>query len=170
VAALLGQAEQALKASDAAKARVALEAARKRSAEGGAREQAARLGRLDADLALLLELDAVDRFRWTWSENRFPDPAAVAARTRAALRWFGADPDVTWVEEAAARVSASGVSERVVPALDRLLRHEKRAGVRAVLRLLDADPYRGAVRDAVLAGDRAKVAELAGRQAALEQP
>src|SRR5262245_8317284 len=121
VAALLGQAEEALRASDAAKAAVALEAAQKRSTEDGADEQARRLGRLDADLALLRELDGIDQFRWTWAENRFPDPAAVAARTRAALRRFGADPDAVSVEDAAARVSASVVREQVVTALDRLL-------------------------------------------------
>src|SRR5262245_6354539 len=170
VAALLGQAEVALRASDAAKAAVALDAARKRSAEGGADEQGQRLGRLDADLALLRELDGIDQFRWTVVENRWPDPAVVAARTRAALRRFGADPDATSVDEAAARVSASVVRERIVPALDRLLRHEKRAGVRAVLRLVDADPYRDAVRDAALTNDRAKVVELAGKGQALEQP
>src|SRR5262249_36531511 len=87
---------------------------------------------------------------------------------------------------AAARVSASVVRERIVPALDRLLLQENTAGVRAVLnwllrpekssrvravlRLVDADPYRDAVRDAVLANDGAKVVELAGQQAALEQP
>src|SRR5262249_27686307 len=48
-----------------------------------------------ADLALLRDLDAVDQFRWTWLENRFPDPAVVATRTRAALKRFGADPDAT---------------------------------------------------------------------------
>src|SRR5262249_57193550 len=93
-----------------------------------------------------------------------------AARTRAALTRFGADPDAAPAEDAAARVSAWVVRERIVAALDRLLRQEKRAGVRAVLRRVDADPYRDAVRDAVLAGDRAKFAELAGRQAALDQP
>src|SRR5262249_55016897 len=70
VAALLSQAEEALKASDAAKAQVALEAARKRSAEGGADEQGQRLGRLAADLALLRDLGAVDRFRSTPPEHR----------------------------------------------------------------------------------------------------
>jgi tetratricopeptide (TPR) repeat protein len=35
---------------------------------------------------------------------------------------------------------------------------------------VDADPYRDAVRDAVLADDQAKVVELAGQPAALEQP
>src|SRR5262245_29150703 len=85
VAELLGQCEEALRASDAAKAAVALQAARERSAEGGAGEHAERLGRLGADLDLLLALDEVDRFRWTWSESQFPEPTVVAARTRQAL-------------------------------------------------------------------------------------
>src|SRR5262249_8407634 len=93
VAVLLSQCEEALRAHDAAKAAVGLEAARRRSVEAGAQEQAQRLVRLDADLALVHELDGVDRFRWTWSENTFPDGAVVATRTREALRRFGADPD-----------------------------------------------------------------------------
>ncbi len=170
VAALLGQAEEALRADDAAKAAVVLDAARKRSAEGGAEKEAERLGRLAADLALLRDLDAIDQFRWTWAENQFPDPAVVASRTREALSRFGADPDAVSADDATARVSASVVRERIVSALDRLLRYQKTAGVRAVLRRLDADPYRDAVRDAVLANDNwAKLAELAGQSAALEQ-
>src|SRR5262249_39090502 len=82
---------------DAAKAAVALEAARKRTAEGGAERQAERLGRLDADLALLRELDAIDQLRWTQVERHFPDPAVVATRTREALRRFGADPNAASV-------------------------------------------------------------------------
>jgi tetratricopeptide (TPR) repeat protein len=170
VAALLSQAEQALVAGDSAKATVALEAARKRSDEGGAQEQAQRLGGLEDDLKLLRDLDAIDQFRWTWVENKTPDKAAVAKRTREALARFGADPDATAEDEAAARVSASAVRERVVTALHRLLGHEKKAGVRALLRRVDANPYRDAVRDALLAGDAAKFDELARRKAALEQP
>jgi tetratricopeptide (TPR) repeat protein len=170
VAALLGQAEEALKAGDAAKAQVALDAAKQRSAEGGADEEKERLVRLDADLALLRDLDAIDQFRWTWSENQFPDHAVVAKRTREALRRFGADPNAVSADDAAARVSASVVRERIVSALDRLLRQQKTAGVRALLRRVDADPYRDAVRDVVLAHDAAKLAELAGQPTALEQP
>src|SRR5262249_58071223 len=92
VAGLLGQAEAALRASDAAKAAVALDAARKRSAEGGADEQGQRLGRLAADLALLRALDGIDQFRWTWSENQFPDRKVAATRTRDALRRVRARP------------------------------------------------------------------------------
>ena len=168
VAGLLGQAEEALRAGDAAKAAVALEAARKRSAEGGAENEAERLGRLDADLALLRDLDAVDQFRWTPLENKLPDAAAVATRTRDVLKRFGADPASS--DDMTARVSASALRARIVSGLDRMLGQEKADGVRAVLRKVDADPYRDAVRDAVLAGESAKVADLAGRADALEQP
>jgi tetratricopeptide (TPR) repeat protein len=170
VAALLGQAEEALMAGDAAKAAVALEAARERSAEGGAEKEAQRLGRLSADLALLRSLNAVDQFRWTHVDNKRPDPAAVATRTREALARFGADPEAVSVDDAAARLSTSVVRERIVSVLDRLLWHPKRAPVRAVLRRVDSDPYRDKVRDAVLVRDGATVLTLAGQPAALEQP
>jgi tetratricopeptide (TPR) repeat protein len=170
VAALLGQAEEALKAGDVPKAAVALEAAKKRSVEGGAEQEAQRLGRLETDLALLRDLDAVDQFRWTVVDNKLPDPAAVARRSREALARFGVDPEAVREDEAVARVSASPVRERIVSALDRLLRDQKTAGVRALLRRVDADPYRDAVRDVVLANDAAKMAELAGQPTALEQP
>jgi eukaryotic-like serine/threonine-protein kinase len=170
VAALLSQGEEALRANDAAKAALALEAAKKRSAEGGAQEQAQRLGLLDADLALLRDLDTIDQFRWSVVGGKLPGPAVVATRTREALSRFGADPDAVSVEEAAARVSASVVPQRIVSALDRLLRAEKRDGVRTLLRRVDAEPYRDAVRDALLADDEAKFVELVGQKAALEQP
>ena len=139
-------------------------------AEGGAEEQAQRLRRLEADLALSRDLDAVDQFRWTPGENKIPDTTAVAARTRDVLKRFGVDPDAVSVDDAAARVSASVVREQIVSALDRLLQLLKTTGIRALLRRVDADPYRDAVRDAVVAEDRAKIAELAGQEAALEQP
>ncbi len=170
VSSLLAQCEDALKAGDAAKAAVVLEAAKKRSSEGGAEKESDWLKRLDADLALVRDLDAVDQFRCTPAENKLPDSAIVATRTREALKRSGADPDSASVDEAAARVSASVARERMVSALDRLLPYSKKAEVRALLRRVDADPYRDAVRDAVLANDQAKMVELAGQKAALEQP
>ena len=145
------------------------------------------------------DLDAVDQFRWTLAKNEFPDMAVVAMRTRDALRRYGADPDAVPTDDAASRVSASVVRERIVSALDRLLvfsRREDRtkasaekpkvytpqprgdveallpktARVRDVLRRVDAERYRDAVRDAVVAGDRAKFVELAIQAAAPEQP
>jgi tetratricopeptide (TPR) repeat protein len=170
VTALLGHAEEALRAGDAAKAAVALEAARKRSDEGGAEKETKRLGRFVADLAVLKNLDAVDQFRWTVVDNHLPDAAAVARRTREALRKFGADPEAAGEDQATALVATSAARDRIVAALDRVLRQDRTAGVRALLRRVDADPYRDAVRDVVLANDTAKMGELAGQPAALEQP
>ena len=45
----------------------------------------------------------------------------MATRTREVLKRFGADPDAVSVDDAAARVSASVVRERIVSALDRLV-------------------------------------------------
>ncbi len=140
VAALLAQAEEALNAGDVAKAAVALEAASNRSAEGGAEQETGRLGRLEADLALLRELDSIDQFRWTPVDNKYPDPADEARRTREALARFGVDPEAAPADEVAARASASAVRERIVSSLDRLLVHQKAAQVRAVLRRLGDRP------------------------------
>jgi tetratricopeptide (TPR) repeat protein len=144
------------------------------------------------------DLDAVDQYRFATMSIKVLKPVTEAVRTREALRRFGADPDVVSADEAAARVSSSVVRERIVSALERLLLPirlvdvdslpetkrksytelradmaallPKTVGVRAVLRRVDADPYRDAVRDTILAGDRAKFAELLGRKEALEQP
>jgi hypothetical protein len=170
VRALLGQCADALRGGDAERAAVTLEAAQKRAAEGGAGRLAGRLDGLGRDLELLRELDAVDRFRWTPVENKFPDAAAVAGRYRTALGRFGMDPDAGGADAAADRAAGSAVRDRLLSALDRLLAAQKSAAVRAALRALDAQPYRDAVRDAILAGDRAKMAELGGRPEALGQP
>jgi eukaryotic-like serine/threonine-protein kinase len=172
VAALLKQAEDSLRAGDAAKARVSLEAASKRSAESATRPHAGQLERREADLVLLQDLDAVDQFSWTWDvvEDQFPDRAVVATRTRKALQRYGADPDTVPMEDAAAWVSGSPVAQRIVAALDLLLDQEKTAGVRALLQRLDADDFRDAVRDAFLAGDLEQVTELAEWREALAQP
>jgi tetratricopeptide (TPR) repeat protein len=170
VAGLLDQCQEALKAGDAAKAAVTLEAAQNRAAEGGASRLAGWLQQAQEDLAVLRDLDAIDQFRWAPVESKWPNAAVVAARYREALARFGADPDAVPPAKAAARVSASAVRERLMAALDRLLRQEKTAGVREALQVLDPDLYRDAVRDAVQAGATARVAELVGRPAALEQP
>ena len=170
VATLLHQSEEALRAGDAAKAAVTLEAAQKRSAEGGVEDLALRSEQLGADLSVLTDLDAVDRFRWTPLESKLPDAASVATRYREALGRFGADPDAVPADQAAARISASLVRDRLVTALDRMLRAQKTAGVRATLHAVDPDPYRDAVRDAVLAQISPRTAELLTQAEALNQP
>ena len=100
--------------------------------------------------------------------NKYPNEKAVAERIRAAFDRFGANP--AGVSQAAQKVAGSEVRDRLVAALDRWLQAERSAHVREVLRAIDSHTYRDAVRDAVLAGDRKKVAELADRPEALIQP
>src|SRR5262245_44977634 len=170
VASLLGQAEEALGAGDEAKAAQLLAAAEERAAEGGAGESADRLDRRRADLAVLRELDAADRVRWTPAEGRLPPVLQIVERYRAALRQFGADPEALPPEEVAARVAASAVRNRLVAALDLVLAIDRSPRVRAALRAADPNPFRDAVRDARLAGDSAKLRELAGRPEAADHP
>jgi Flp pilus assembly protein TadD/tRNA A-37 threonylcarbamoyl transferase component Bud32 len=170
VAALLDTGEKALRDGDPANARVALDAAQKRMTEGGADHLAGRLDGLRADQEALRNLDDVDRFRWTPVAGKSPDAAAVLARYKRALGELGVDPDAVAPDEAATRVSGSVIRNRLVAALDRVLVAGRSARVRATLKVLDSDPDRNAFRDAVLAGDREKVAEWAGRAVAREQP
>jgi tetratricopeptide (TPR) repeat protein len=171
VAGLLDQCEEALRGGDTRRAAVTLEAAQKRAAEGGAEASAARLDALAADLALLRDLDAIDQVRWTSIDRNPYDRAALAASYREALGRFGADPDAVSPEAAAARASGSVVRERITSAWDWMLFGEKRDWVRAALQIIDADPYREAVRDAVLTPgkDWKTFVELVARPEALEQ-
>lgn len=98
----------------------------------------------------------------------------MAARRQAALADYGVTPDEGRAAEAAARVNGSPVRDRVLTALDMWLAFlppaEERAGLRAVLRAADPDPYRDAVRGALAAHDAPVIVALAGRAEALDQP
>jgi tetratricopeptide (TPR) repeat protein len=170
VAGLLDQCEQALRSGDAAAAAVPLEAAQKRAEEFGVESQAVRLARCQEDLAVLRDLDAVDQVRWAPVEGKYLEIAELATRYHEALGRFKADPDAVGAEQAAARVSSSTVRERLVGALDRLLRAERSAAVRAALRSLDPDPFRDAIRDAEHDNDAVALVKLVGQVEALQQP
>jgi Flp pilus assembly protein TadD len=170
LAELLGRCEQALRRNDAAGAGAALGQAERRLAEGGGEALRQRAARCGADLALLRALDAIDTFRWTPVQNRFPDGKAVASHWRAALAGYGVRPGQAPAAEAAARLAGSLLRDRLLTALDLWLLAEPSAAVRELLRVADPDPYRQALREAVVARDRARQAELAGRREALAQP
>jgi tetratricopeptide (TPR) repeat protein len=170
VAALLDDCENDLRADRADRAGVALGAAERRAADGGAEELAGRLARRRADLTLLRALIAADKFRWTWDEDTFPDSAAVAALWQAALAGYGVTADESRAAEAAGKVNESPVRDRVLTTLDELLAFDGSAGVRAVLRFADPDPFRDAARDALVAGNGPGLTALAGRPEALTQP
>jgi tetratricopeptide (TPR) repeat protein len=176
VAALLDQCEDALRADRADRAAISLEAAERRAAErraadGGADDLAGRLARCRADLRLLRELDAIDTFRWTWTQDESPDPDEVVARWRSALDAYGVTADVDPPTDTAKRVNESLIRDRVLTILDLWLAlAEPSAWVRAVLRSADPDPYRDAVRDAFAATDDRALSALARRPEALAQP
>lgn len=170
VAALLDQCEQDLRADRADRAAIALDAAERRAADGGAESVAARLAHCRADLELLRELNAIDTFRWTWSGESTPDNKAVVARWRTVLADYVVTPDEGGAGAAAGRVNASVVRDRVLTALDLWLAVDPSAGVRAVLRAADPEPFREAVRDALVARNARAVADLAGQPIALTQP
>ena len=147
-----------------------LEAAQKRAAEGGADHLAGRLERCRADLALLRELEAIDQFRWTPVESKFPDRQAVAARWQGAFAAAGLDPQAGPAADVARRVTESLLKDRLRATLDLWLVGTRSAAVRGVLHAADPDAYREAVRDAVAADDGKRVAELANQPEALAQP
>jgi serine/threonine protein kinase/tetratricopeptide (TPR) repeat protein len=174
VAALLVQCEDALRAYRSEQAGVALDAAERRAADGVAEEQAGRLARCRADLTLLRAFEAIDAFSWSWSEGKFPEYAAVAARWPAPLAAYGITPDQRRVEETAGRVNSSVIRERVLTALDMWLMWElsaeARAGLRALLQVVDPDPYRDEFRDALAARKGDAAVALSARPEALAQP
>jgi tetratricopeptide (TPR) repeat protein len=165
----LDQCAEALQAGDSAGAAFFLEVARKRATEGGADHLAGRMEGYDADLAVLHELDRIDQIRWAPVENKWLYGTELARHYQAALAKFGADPESVSVDEAAARIARSAVSTRLITALDVCL-VTKSQRVFAVLRQVDPHPFRDAIRDAVLAGNQDKIAELADRREAENQP
>jgi tetratricopeptide (TPR) repeat protein/serine/threonine protein kinase len=170
VAALLDQAEAALRADAPDRAAAALEEAAKRAADGGTEKLADRLARAKANLVLLRDLDEIDSFMWTYIDDEHPQGPVLAPRLRAALAKFGVAPDESRPAEAAARVNAALVRDRALTALDRWVVFGGTQNVRTVLHAADPDAYRDAVRDAVAARDSQALVDLAGRPETLAQP
>ena len=116
----------------------------------GPRRKATRLERLDADLALLRDLDAADQFFWTWSTT-IPGPGGRGDADTGSAGAVRADPDAVSVDEAAARVTTSVVESGSCRPWIAVGAGET-TGVSAMLRRMDDDPpYRNKVRDAILA-------------------
>jgi tetratricopeptide (TPR) repeat protein len=82
----------------------------------------------------------------------------------------GLDVKALPAAEVAQRLSDSLLHQRLAATLDAWLVFAPSAEVREVLRRTDADLYRDAVRDAVVARDEERIAELAGQAEAAVQP
>jgi tetratricopeptide (TPR) repeat protein len=169
--ALLTVGEESLRAGDVGKAETAFAEAGRRVDDEVAADLRGRLGRGRADLTALAELNAIDQFRWSPNAGRYyPDEREVLPRWRPVFERIGAVPGQVSADVVAKRVTDSPIRVRLLGALDRWLGSGRSADVRAVLRAADPDSFRGAVRDATLAGDVTGVAALAARAEALTQP
>jgi tetratricopeptide (TPR) repeat protein len=170
---LIGRSEEALKNDEASTTEFAgaalAEADRRMVDRRGARFRD-RAARCAADLSMLRELNDIDNFRTTPIGYKFADSKEVASRWRVAFTRYGIAPAETPAGEAAARVTGSLIRDRLLMALDLWLLYERSLRIREVLRAADPDPYRDAVRDAVATLDKSRMADLAGREMALEQP
>jgi tetratricopeptide (TPR) repeat protein len=166
---LVARCEFALKGGDTQDAGEAFAEAERRVPEGGGEELADRLARCRADLATIRELDQIDNLWWTPIDGKVHSQAAVAA-TEAAFRRLGIVPNQTPPEEAARRIRESLVSDRLVAVLDRWAVSARVPELVPILRAVDPDEYRNAVRAALLGEDEAKVAELTRRPEVFAQP
>ena len=168
LAALVGQCEKVLTAGDEEAAGAALVEIVRRLPEGGGEALAGRIAHCRTDLALLAELNQIDKFAWTPVDNQFPNPLIVTAKRRELFARFGIEPGSA--PEAANRIGQSLIRDRLLTALDLWLLFDPSYGVRALLAAADPDPYRDQIRDAVLAKDNPRVAELTDQADALAQP
>jgi serine/threonine-protein kinase len=157
-----------------AEARVALDQAHSRLDDGGPESLRARLERARRELDLVADLDAIRLRRATWVEGRF-DLAGADRRYAEVFQAAGMVPVGGDVEAAAAWVSAAGVREALVAALDDWAAcagyRNRRAWLLEVARRADPDPWRDRARDPAAWEDLAALARLArGEEVARQSP
>ncbi|MFO0796216.1 MAG: tetratricopeptide repeat protein [Gemmataceae bacterium] len=170
VADLLDQAEAALTAGAADRARTYHAQAARRAADDALTEPAPRLAAVAGAVALLRDLDAVDDYRWTPLGSRYPSADLVAKKWAAALAAHGVVPTSSPTAVDAARVAGSPVRTAILAALDGWLGRVPTEPVRALLAAADPDPFRTEVRRLMTAQDAAGLAAAAERSEWSAQP
>ena len=157
LARLLGICEDALKVGDVNRARTALSEAEEHALESGGETWTERLVQCRMDLAMLAELDRIETIRWTPIDNQKPGPTIAAGLWRAAFEKYGLVGGAVSVPEPAQRVADSLIKDRLLGALDLCLMARPSNDVRAILKEVDPDAYREAVRNSFINRDRASV-------------
>jgi len=170
VAAALEQVEFALGADDALRAEPLLAQAEKRYAEGVSEELRSRIEQCRKDLAMLTELDRIDDYRWTHSQNVLAGAEPVTARWRRAFVEYGIEPGATPTVEAAQAIGRSLIHDRLLATLDTWLVEESSIDVMAILNSADPDAYRETMRQAVNARNADRVRAVAAQFDAMRQP
>jgi tetratricopeptide (TPR) repeat protein len=118
---------------------------------------------------MLRDLDRVDDLYWTAEGGRLQTTEAAAERVEA-FRRFGIVLDQTPPDEAARRVNAALIRDRLLTALDLWLVLSASPALAAILHEADPDPYRDELRSAVQSRDQGRLRELGARPEALRQP
>ncbi|HEY1190631.1 MAG TPA: tetratricopeptide repeat protein, partial [Gemmata sp.] len=141
--------EAALRADDAPAAGVALIEIGRRENHPGAEGFRPRIARCRADQAMLARLDAAETFRWAPVNGAFPPFAALERKWVEAFAAYGADIASAPAAEAAARVSAALIRERLLFTLELWHANVNFPNLGAVLHAADPDPVRDAIRTAI---------------------
>jgi superkiller protein 3 len=162
----LKEAEAHLKASRWCEVRIALARAEGRLAKDGPKELRERVERMQKDVEMVLRLEEVRL-------GRTDGKGGAEAHYAAAFRAYGIDVAKLKTAEAADRVRASAVQEKLLAALDAwsMVRQAgaTRKAVQAVLDAADADPWRCRLRRAVREKDGKALAALARDEQAVKQ-
>jgi tetratricopeptide (TPR) repeat protein len=167
----LEQCENALRAEDADMAALPLTEVENRVPEGGVEDFTPRVERCRKDLAMLEELDRIDNLRWTPTGRGFPTSPPIAEEWKQAFTRFGIVPGTTPVTEVVRLVNDSLIRDRLLTSLDLWLPSSpSRPDLAELLKALDPDDYRDAVRAAIRTTDADWRRYLFNHPKALEQP
>jgi tetratricopeptide (TPR) repeat protein len=166
----LGRCEDALRAGDHETAALALADVEKRLPEGGGEGLMPRLERRRADVALLTEIERIHELRVTPVDSKDPDPAASVSLWEKAVFRIGILPGSTSAAEAGRRIRESLGENYLLVTMDIWLLEAPTRALADILHSADPDPFRDAVRTAILAKDGDRVRELAGQDEVLHQP
>ncbi len=170
IAGLTGRCENALKDGDEPNAAELLGQIDRHLPDGGGEAMRDRIRRCRTDLVLLHDLDAVDTFRWTPNETVFRDESQLVSRWRKVLTSYEVSPGQTPEAQAAKRVSESLLKDRLLTVLELYLLYEPSNAVKSLLAVVDPDPFRNEIREAVATHHDARQAELAQKSIVLDQP
>jgi tetratricopeptide (TPR) repeat protein/tRNA A-37 threonylcarbamoyl transferase component Bud32 len=171
----LRRCEQALRDLDADAARPAQEEIERRMSEEGIHDLKPLVERCRTDVAMLEKLDHVEEVNLTYAGKIYffeyqHAIDEVVTNWASAFREFGVEVGKTPLADATERITTSHIRERLLATLDRWHEWTKSDEVYALLRSVDPDPFREAVRKAIHSGGREALRALVSSPAALTQP
>lgn len=145
----VGRCESALRTDDADTAAAALVEIARREPQPGGAEFADRIARCRADHAMPARLNWIDDRRWTPVRGLAPPPSVAAPYWTEAFAAYGIVPGTTPPAEVSRMLARSPIRERLIGGLELWHAFGVAPGLTAILREVDPDPVRTAIRDAI---------------------